>query len=143
MLVDHVPAGFELRQVKSIPRFFPSLDESLNLAHYKVQSDRLDGSRFKWEEFWKQTNFFVIKKKQDRDVVIDARPCVKSWDLSRGELNLFVRFGPGRTLKPERIIQAVCGFSDEQMKLGHAPSDFSVTRVQLFFEKDDGVLVEP
>jgi len=142
-LAPHLPPGYQLIQLKSIPRFFPSLDQSLNMARYKISSKVLEGSRGHWENFWKKENFFVTKKKEDRDVVIDARPCVKSWDLVNGDLDLFLRFGPGRTLKPEKIIQAVCGLTDEQTRPGINEGELRVLRLQLFFEKDTGVLNEP
>lgn len=142
-LAPHLPSGYELLQIKSIPRFFPSLEETLNLAHFRIQSQYLAGTLPKWEEFWKKGSFFVTKKKEDREVAIDARPLVKSWQLENGELNLFLRFGPGRTLKPEKVVQAVCGFSDIEVKLGLGEGDLKVNRRQLYFEKDNGVLSEP
>src|SRR5205807_6635586 len=58
-----------------------------------------------------------------------------SWALEGDKLKLELRFAPGRTLKPERIIQAVCGLPDEQVEMGGPSCVLRVKRAQLFFEK--------
>jgi radical SAM-linked protein len=142
-LAPHLPAGFELMQAKSIPRFFPSLEQSLNAASYQIVAPVLDGTQAKWDAFGKNENFMVTKKKEDRDVIIDARPLVHSWKLTGPQLELTLRFGPGRTIKPEKLIQAVCGLPDEACDVSLVTSPWHVVRLQLFFEKQSGELVEP
>jgi radical SAM-linked protein len=137
------PEGYALLNVRSIPRFFPSLEESLNLAAYQIVSPLLQDTRDQWERFWAESHFPVTKKKADGNVVVDARLCVKEWKLEQNNLMLTLRFGPGRTLKPEKIIQAVCGLSDEQVIMGGESSLLRVKRLQLYFEKANGELVEP
>jgi hypothetical protein len=129
--------------VKSIPRFFPSLDQTLNAASYEMIAPYLEGTREHWENFSKKDHVMVVKKKSDREEVIDARACVKSWTLDQDRLLLDIRFGPGRTLKPERILQAVCGFDDAQVEMGTPTSTLRVKRLKLFLEKNTGELVEP
>ncbi len=142
-LQPHLPEGFALLNVKSIPRFFPSLDQTLNAASYEVVSPLITGTANKWENFMKQENFMVTKKKGNGDVVVDARPCVRSYTLDGEKLLLDIRFGPGRTLKPERIMQAVLGLDDGQVEMGAANPTLKVKRLKLYFEKDSGELVEP
>ncbi len=138
-----LPEGFRLTGLKSIPRFFPSLEQTLNLAFFEVSSPRLAGSRPDWEAFERAERYVVVKKKEDREVAIDARPCVRAWDLSGERLKLELRFGPGRTLKPERIIQAVCHLKPEEVEMGGPACILRVKRTQLFFEKPSGELIEP
>jgi radical SAM-linked protein len=142
-LNPHLGEGFELLQAKSVPRFFPSLDVTLNAALYQIAAPQLAGSEAKWEAFDKQAQFIVVKKKADRDVLIDAKPIVRSWKLQGNQMDLCLRFGPGRTLKPEKIIQAVCGLTDEECAVSLPTSNWRISRAQLFFEKQSGELVEP
>jgi radical SAM-linked protein len=142
-LQPHLPAGYELMTLKSIPRFFPSLDQTLNGVAYDVSSALLVGTESKWAAFWGQPNFIVVKKKESGDTAIDARACVVSWKLDRDTLNLMLRFGPGRTLKPERIVQAVCGLDETQVDIAAALAPLRVKRKQLYMERQDGSFVEP
>lgn len=141
-LEKNLAPGFYVRDIKSIPRFFPSLEQSLNVARYEIRSPLLNGTEDAWGQFWKASCFMVTKKKQDGDVAVDARPIVRSWKLEGDVLELFLRFGPGRTLKPEKIIQAVCHLNDEQIEMGVPTSSFKIKRVQMYFEKQNGDLAE-
>lgn len=143
MLIPHLAPGYALLSVKSIPRFFPSLEESLNAVAYEVGSPLLVGTQDRWEAFWKKDHLMVIKKKESGDTVVDARAVVRRWILQEDRLDLEMRFGPGRTLKPEAVIQAVCGFEESQMKLESGASNFLIKRKALLFEKATGELVEP
>jgi radical SAM-linked protein len=138
-----LPAGYELMSVKSIPRFFPSLDQTLNGAAYEVRSPLLAGSESKWAQFWNQPHFIVLKKKADGDVAIDARACVVSWKLENDTLSLMLRFGPGRTLKPERIVQAVCGLDEQQVYIAADHATLKEKSKQHYMERKDGSFVEP
>jgi radical SAM-linked protein len=142
-LQKHLPPGFGVISVKSIPRFFPSLEETINAARVRLESPLLAGTKAKWESFWAAASFPVTKKKQDREEVIDARALVKAWSLEGDRLELVLRFGPGRTLKAERIAQAVCGLSDGQVEMGGPECQMRVRRLQLYLEKQDGELIEP
>ena len=142
-LGKHLPPGFSVVSVKSIPRFFPSLEESVNVAAFRLVSPRLAGTEARWRDFEATTNFPITKKKQDGDVVIDARPLVRSWALNGETLELVLRFGPGRTLKPERITQCVCGWGEPEGPVENPFPDLSIRRLQLYFEKTNGDLVEP
>jgi radical SAM-linked protein len=138
-----LPEGYEVMSVKSVPRFFPSLDQTLNAAKFILTSPDLRGTDAAWQSFAAVKEFPVVKKKQDREEIIDARQCVRSWSLNGDTLDLEIRFGPGRTLKPERIVQAVCQFNDEQADASRPESVLRVKRTQLFMEKTTGELSEP
>lgn len=142
-LAPHLSEGLELLSAKSVPRFFPSLEQSINAATYQVFAPDLAGTEAAWKKFEASERFVVTKKKEDRDVLIDARPLLCSWGLSGPELKLTLRFGPGRTLKPEKLIQAVCGFTDAACDVSAPTSNWRVVRLQLFFEKQGGELTEP
>lgn len=142
-LAPHLPAGLSLVSARSIPVFFPSLEESVNVADYILVAPFLSGTEGRWQAFWAAETFPVVKKKQDREETVDARACVRAWRLEGETLHLQVRFGPGRTLKPERIAQAVCGAPDEAVALGVPGATLRVLRERMALEKSDGTLLEP
>lgn len=142
-LQKHLPAGFTVISVKSIPRFFPSLEETLNASRVRLISPLFVGADEKWRSFWAAERFMITKKKETREEVIDARSLVKSWTLEGDTLEIVLRFGPGRTLKPEKIAQAVCGLADGQVEMGGPDCQVRVRRLQLYLEKQGGELVEP
>ncbi|OVE77577.1 hypothetical protein BVX98_02320 [bacterium F11] len=140
-LQEKIDPGYSVLEVKSVPRFFPSLEQSINVACYQVKSDLLIETKGHWDSFWEKKVFEVKKKKSDREEIIEARSLVRSWTLSKNDLELVLRFGPGRTLKPERIIQAICGFSDEEIDVSRSDSQFRICRTKLCFEKENGDLI--
>lgn len=139
----NLPEGYSLMQVRSIPRFFPSLEKTINVAEFEIHSAVLEGTEEVWKQFMSKEQFPVIKKKEDKSVVIDARPLVRDLKVSGGRMDLVLRFFPGRTLKPERIIQSVLSLTDEQTAMGTPACALKVKRVQFYFEKQTGELSEP
>ncbi len=141
-LGKNLPEGYSVLDVKSVPRFFPSLENSLNAARYVIVSPLLVGKQSDWEKFWSEKCFIVTKKKESGDVAIDARALVRSWTLVGDQLELVLRFGPGRTLKPERILQAVCHLAEDDVLMGGPACQLKIRRTHMYFEKQNGDLAE-
>ena len=138
-----LPPGYAVVDIKSIPRFFPSLEESVNVADCELRSPLFADAREAWDRFWASSRFVVKKVKADRTEEIDARALVREWNLEGETLRLLLRFGPGRTLKPERVVQAVQGLPDEAVAVGTPSAQVRVKRTHLYLEKSDGSLSEP
>lgn len=136
-LDSSLPEGYGCVWVKHVPLLFPSLEELLNTTLYRV--DGLDpavampllSARLNAPEF------LVVRKTMTGDQVIDAKPLVKQLDAEGASIRLVLRFGPKRTLKPERILQTACQLDDENVQV------LRVCRAALYMEKPDGTLVEP
>lgn len=139
----HLPSGYSLMSARSIPRFFPSLEKSINMASFEIHSPALEGAEAVWKEFLVAQQYPVTKKKEDRTVVIDARPLVKDLKVAGSRMDLTLRFGPGKTLKPERIIQSLLKLTDEQAAMGTPSCVLRVKRSQFYFEKPTGECIEP
>ncbi len=140
-LARRLPEGYAVLDVKSVPRFFPSLEESINVCTVEINTPLLEGTLPKWEAFEATSQFVVIKKKAEKNVAIDARDRVKTWKLEGSRLELTLRFGPGKTLKPERIAQAVCEWPEDVCQMGTPQCQLAVKRLQFYFEKDSGDLI--
>lgn len=131
--------GFHVREVRRIPPFFPSLEATLNVVEYQVQgpfpADAQEGLR----EFLGRREI-VIEKVKDHGARIervDARPLIRAAALAAPDrLELTLRFGPKRTLKPEAILRSWLG--------PLAPlSGFRILRKELFSETAGGSLMRP
>lgn len=142
-LAPHLRRGYGIVWVKSIPKYFPSLEQSVNLASYEVRSPWLGETRPRWEKFWAEKEFIVVKKKGDGDKAVNARSTVREWRLDGELLRLDIRIGPGRTLKPERIVAAVCGRTEEETRATDSARQFQVIRKRLSFETSKGELIDP
>lgn len=137
-----LPEGYLLRDIKSIPRFFPSLENTINVARYELTSSLFEGKKMLWDNFWRETSHIIVKKKGSGDVAIDARPLVRQWGLVDNKLELVLRFGPGKTLKPERIAQDICQLSDDVVAMGTDTCQMEICRTNMYLEKQNGELAE-
>ncbi|MFH1368609.1 MAG: TIGR03960 family B12-binding radical SAM protein [Elusimicrobiota bacterium] len=126
-----VPAGYELLSVKNVPVMFPSLESLVNLAMYEINAD---AAPQKTEDFLKQTEIIVEKTKKNAVQRINARPLIKELRSENGATTLLLRFGPKGNVKPEKIIQLLCGLSNDESKL------LMISRKALYAEKPDGTV---
>jgi radical SAM family uncharacterized protein/radical SAM-linked protein len=128
------PAGFTLLSVRKVPLLFPSLDSLVNIADYfvglEVASGMIDG-------LLAQAEIIIEKRKEGKMTRIDARPLIRELKAVNGGLFLSLRFGPKRNVKPEKILQVLCGLDEQQVKL------VPITRTTLLIEKKDGTVSEP
>lgn len=129
-----LPAGFELLSVKKVPVFFPSLDSLLNVANYEIRADVSDDQL---RHFLAQPEIIVDKKKENRIERIDVRPLIRELRKEPYGCFLQLRFGPKKTVKPERIVQLLLGIGESESK------NIPINRTDLLIEKRDGGISEP
>ncbi len=147
-----VPEGFAISKASRVPIFFPSLESLLNRVEYNIQVPaellNKNGAELEHElkNFLAREELFLekIKKKAgqaDKKIQMDLKLLIlkANW-LWQGKGALFqiaLRFGPGKNVKPERVLQLLMGWTeDEVMKL-------TVNRKAFWIEKSDGTLSEP
>lgn len=131
---DVLPEGYELLSAKKIPLFFPSLDSLVNVADYEI---KVEVSEKQMASFLERKEIIVEKRKENRIEKIDAKPLIRRIKNEGGTLFLQMRFGPKRSVKPEKIVQLLCGMQDNEAKL------VPISRTGLLIEKADGSLSEP
>jgi len=140
-LAHHLPAGFECLQVKSVPVFFPSLEELINLAVYEIQDfpDRLDEAALEGGlERLRQASSFMVKKKRGDDLIsIDAKPLIRALGTAERKVHLELRLGPKRTLKPEKILETLFHLTVEETNA------LTICRIMLYGEKPNGDVIGP
>lgn len=126
--------GYAVLEARRVPAAFPSIEALVNCGLYELSFAEPPGGTPSLEEFLSRPSIPVAKIKEGgREEVVDARPLIVSMKREgEGKLSLLLRFGPGRTLKPERVTEAW---------LGCAPS--GVLRKALYWENPDGRLTAP
>jgi radical SAM-linked protein len=133
--------GFSALGVKKIPVHFPSLESLVNAAEYSAGGDFGPEAGAALARFLAREEIPVVKKKADGEAkVIDARPLIISMRLeSAGTLELALRFGPGRNLKPERVLCECFGLDPQSF----AAAGWKILRRQLYWESAKGALNVP
>lgn len=137
-LSEVLDCGFALRAVRRIPRFYPSLDASINVVRYEICGPFPRGSAAELERFLARKEIVIQKIKEGGARVehIDARPLIREMVLSAPDcLRLTLRFGPKRTLKPEALLKEWLGTA--------ALGGFRVLRKDLLSETSEGELLTP
>jgi radical SAM family uncharacterized protein/radical SAM-linked protein len=133
-IAKNLPPGFELMTIKKLPLFSASLDSLVNMAEYVIE---LDVSDRRINEFLAQDSIIVEKVKKGKAEKIEVKPLIRQLKVENGGLILQLRFGPKKTVKPEKVVQLLAGLNDEEIKL------LNITKTKLFIEKKDGSIVEP
>ncbi|MBI3292302.1 MAG: DUF2344 domain-containing protein [Elusimicrobia bacterium] len=137
-LKAQLPQGFVLHTVKRIPLHFPSLESLMNLAHYEVQRD--DPTE-QWEEAvqrWYRHPIEILEKPKGGKIErIALPPLIRQISAQPSGVDLWLRFGAKRHVKPEWIIQRLLPAGGD----GQRP--FLVVRLALYGERSDGSLYEP
>jgi radical SAM family uncharacterized protein/radical SAM-linked protein len=133
-IARELPPGFTLESVKKVPVFFPSLDSLLNVASYEIGAPVTEEQI---RQFLARPEIIIEKKKENRVERIDARPLIRELKATPSGCFLQLRFGPKKTIKPEKILQELLGMSEQDVK------NVPIARTALLIEKRDGGVSEP
>jgi len=133
-----LPHGFSVLEVKKIPGFLPSIDSVVNLAEYSIENIE----KFFSEEQVKKIIEDTLSKneilfeffKKNKSEKLDLRKLIYKLEYSNGILSLFLRFRPGKNIKPEIVIGHIFNLDENSVKY------LKVCRKMLYFEKPDGTL---
>jgi len=132
-----LPAGYGCHWIKHVPLFFPSLEELLSVALYRIIGIDASVAIPRLSARLQEPHFQVPRKTDVVDQVIDARDLIRTMEPDPGGMLMTLRFGPRKTLKPERILQTACQLDEKDVQ------DLRVCRAALYIERSDGTLVEP
>jgi radical SAM-linked protein len=135
-------SGFDVTSARRIPRFFPSLDASINVVRYEIRGRFVCPSETGLDAFLKNDEIVIEKIKDGGARVerVDARPLIIEMRQDPEDtLHLTLRFGPKRTVKPEAVLRAWLGESQETAK----EPPFNILRKELLSETSKGELIAP
>lgn len=131
--------GFGVLELRRIPAYFPSLDASINVVRYALRGPFPADAAQKLRALLDRPEIVVEKLKDGGARVerIDARPLIRAAVLIEpGCLELTLRFGPRRTLKPEALLR-------EWLGPAASPDRTRILRKELWSETASGELLAP
>ncbi|MDR2066585.1 MAG: TIGR03960 family B12-binding radical SAM protein [Endomicrobium sp.] len=130
-----LPEGYNLLNVKKMPLLFPSIDRLVNVSEYKIKD--IIVSQKEIDEFLSQDEIVIIKQKKDKIITIDAKPLIRLLEIESGDLILQLRFGSGKTVKPEMVLEKLLKLKTGELKV------YSIKRTALYIETSNGTMYEP
>jgi radical SAM family uncharacterized protein/radical SAM-linked protein len=133
--LDALPNGFKLLDLKKVPLVFPSIDILSNVAEYKIKDTGISTEEI--DKFLSQDKILVKKTKKDKTVEIDVKPLIRFFQNEAGILKLQLRFGSGKTVKPEMILQKMLGNQENYARI------CAVERTELYVETKNGQIYKP
>lgn len=134
--------GYKVEQVRRIPKFFPSLDSSINVVRYEIYGCFPKNSKELLKKFLSRSEIVIEKIKDGgaRIEHVDARPLIIEMKQDPLDtLHLTLRFGPKRTVKPEAILAVLLSAKGPGEILKH----FDILRKELLSETARGELMAP
>ncbi|MDR2427148.1 MAG: TIGR03960 family B12-binding radical SAM protein [Endomicrobium sp.] len=132
---DILPRGFKILDAKRVPLSFPSIDVLANIAEFSIKN--IDISREKIYDFMSCNSIMVEKNKKGKITEIDAKPLIKRFDISKEGLTMQLRFGNGKTVKPEMILKKLLENQKNYVRI------YNIEKIQLYIEVSSGEIYEP
>jgi radical SAM family uncharacterized protein/radical SAM-linked protein len=130
-----LPKGFKLLGAKRIPLNFPSIDILSNVAEYKIKNTELIQTEI--DKFLMQDSIMIEKIKKDRIISVNAKPLIRKFISASGTLKLQLRFGSGKTVKPEAVLNKLL---ENKKNYGRM---YAIERTNLYVETKKGELFLP
>ncbi len=111
-----LPEGYELLDAKYIPLRFPSIESVVNLAEYTVKGVNIKQSDI--DEYLKQDKILITKIKKNKETVIDVKDLIREIQIvDDNTLKIFLRFGPTKNMKLEKILQNLLKIQEKSVKI--------------------------
>ncbi|HVE13037.1 MAG TPA: TIGR03936 family radical SAM-associated protein [Elusimicrobiota bacterium] len=141
--------GFAVQEVRRIPAFFPSLDATINVVRYEIRGSFPVDAGERLARLLARPDIVIEKAKDGgaRIERVDAKPLLIEMRMTAtDQLELALRFGPRRTLKPEALIRELLGLPHPVPAAGAPPQPlegFAILRKELLSETSKGQLLTP
>lgn len=125
--------GFSLINASRIPYYFPKVEALVNIVEYEVKT-KFELTSAQVEKFLAGLEIRVEKVKPSGDVIaVDAKPFILSVELRSPDiLNIMLKFEPGKTLRPDLLVEKLSG-----------KTDFEILRKQFYWKNSLGKLSTP
>jgi radical SAM-linked protein len=132
---ENLPHGFSIISAKRVPLNFPSIDILVNVAEFSIKNIIVEKSLI--DEFLSLDSIIVQKQKKEKIVEIDAKPLIRQLYMKEGSLIMQLRFGNGKTVKPEMILKKLLENQENYAKI------YNVEKIKLYIEGSNGEIYEP
>ncbi|MFH1540571.1 MAG: TIGR03936 family radical SAM-associated protein [Elusimicrobiota bacterium] len=154
-LSSSMPHDLDIISIVPVPVVSKSLELLVNVAKYSIEiflqndvalTELSSDVQTKIKDFFSTKEFLIERITDKSRRTIDTRPLViymKHLDpdihqnetvLRRFQIEILLRFGPKKTIKPDIVIQKIFGLTDDEK------SELKVNRDEFFYEMPDGEL---
>ncbi len=135
----NLPHGFSLMNAKIFMaelKKIPALNNVVNLIEYLVTySDTFAVEKL--ENFFLEKEVIVEKVKRTGVDIINLKDLIKDIKIiAQNKLQLLLRFGPNKSLKPEFVVSKIFNISEENLY------KFDILRKNLYIETPNGNILE-
>ncbi len=111
-----LPEGYKLLNAKYIPLRFPSIESVVNLAEYTIKGVKLEQSYL--DEYLNQEQILIKKVKKDKETIVDVKDLIREIKvIDDNTLKIFLRFGPAKNMKLEKILQNLLKIQEKDIKI--------------------------
>ena len=129
-----LPEGYKLLDAKYIPLRFPSIESVVNLAEYTVKGVKLEQDYL--DEYLRQEQILIKKIKKDKETVVDVKDLIREIRIvDDNTLKIFLRFGPTKNMKLEKILQNLLKIQEKSVKILY-------TKRERLFVENKGIVYE-
>jgi hypothetical protein len=118
-----------------VPLNFPSVDILSNVAEYEVKDTEIVQTEI--DKFLMQDSIMIEKIKKGKIVSVNAKPLIKEFATANGTLKLQLRFGSGKTVKPEAVLNKLLENKENYGRM------YAIERTDLYIETKKGELFLP
>ncbi|MCL2144681.1 MAG: TIGR03960 family B12-binding radical SAM protein [Endomicrobia bacterium] len=122
----NLPHGFNILDAKRVPLNFPPIDVLANVSEFLIKN--IDITQEKIDAFMSRDSIIVEKVKKGKTTEIDAKPLIKKMYVSAGNLIMLLRFGNGKTVKPEMILKKLLENQENYVKI------YEIKKMKLYIE---------
>ncbi|OGS33166.1 MAG: hypothetical protein A2474_01480 [Elusimicrobia bacterium RIFOXYC2_FULL_34_12] len=139
-LKESTPKYLDVISVLAVPIDVKAMELFINVSKYSILMPFIDIDKevitSKIKNLFDSKEFFIERLTDKSKKQIDVRPLVINMILVEGKIEMLLRFGPGRTAKPDVIIQKIFDLSNEE-KLS-----LRINRDEIFHENEIGEMVK-
>ena len=132
-----MPPALGIISASSVPVVSKSVELLVNAAKYSAEmSLQNEVAQIKIKDFFSAKEFLIERITDKSRRTIDVRPLMIYMKYTNGKIEMFLRFGPKKTAKPDVVIQKVFGLSDDEK------SELIINRYEFFYETSNGELIK-
>ena len=114
--------GYKLINAKYIPLRFPSIESVVNLAEYTVKGVKLEQNYL--DEYLNQEQILIKKIKKDKETIVNVKDLIREIQIvDNSTLKIFLRFGPTKNMKLEKILQNLLKIQEKEVKILYTKRD--------------------
>lgn len=136
-LSSSMPPALGIISASSVPVVSKSVELLVNAAKYSAEmSLQNEVAQIKIKDFFSAKEFLIERITDKSRRTIDVRPLMIYMKYAGGKIEMFLRFGPQKTAKPDVVIQKVFGLSDDEK------SELIINRDEFFYETANGELIK-